>query len=242
MKKSFLLTAIAAVAVSFSAFSQTADEIIAKHLEVRGGADKLKGITSLVQENSLSVQGMDIPVKISTLTGKGYRFELEVMGNQMVTVLDGDKGWLVVPSMMGGSGSPEDMPADQLKGAKSQLDPTNGLLSYKDAGTTIELVGKEKVNGADAFNLKITTKDNAVSNLYIDATTYLISKTVSTATQAGQTFTQEMFMSNYKDVNGIKFAHTVEMTSPMGGTMTMNTNKVTVNGPVDEAIFKKPAK
>ena len=236
------MAAIATVAISASAFSQSVDEIVEKHVAARGGADKLKAITSVVQENSLSVQGMDIPMKITTVTGKGLRQELEVMGNQMITAVDGEAGWVVMPAMMGGSGSPEDMNADQLKGAKAGLDPTGGLFNYKEKGSTIELVGKEKVNGADAFNLKVTSKDGYTSNLLIDATTYLLSKTVATTSQAGQTFTQEMWFTNYKDVDGIKFAHTSEMTSPMGGTMTLTTNKVIVNGTVDPAIFKKPAK
>lgn len=242
MKKSFFLAAIAAVAISASAFSQSVDEIVEKHIAARGGADKLKALSSVVQENSLSVQGMDIPMKITTVTGKGLRQELEVMGNQMITAVDGEAGWVVMPAMMGGSGSPEDMSADQLKGAKAGLDPTGGLFNYKEKGSTVELVGKEKVNGADAFNLKVTSKDGYTSNLLIDATTYLLSKTVATTSQAGQTFTQEMWFTNYKDVDGIKFAHTSEMTSPMGGTMTLTTNKVIVNGTVDPAIFKKPAK
>ena len=54
--------------------------------------------------------------------------------------------------------------------------------------------------------------------------------------------TQELVFSDFKDVEGVKIPYTTETESPMGGPMTIVTNKVIINGKVDESIFKKPAK
>jgi hypothetical protein len=231
------LAAMVAVCFSISAHAQTVDEIVDKHVTALGGADKLAGVKTLYIERSLSVQGMEIPTKSTIVVGKSMRTESSVMGNSMVQVVDGSAGWMVRPAMMGGTGDPEDMPADQVKQQLGQLDPFGALVNYKAKGNTVELVGKEKVDGKDNYHLKVTTKEGQKLDEFLDANTYLVSKVAMDMN--GQT--GEIAFSDYKDKDGIKFANTMEMASPQGN-LTFSTGKITVNGPVDESIFKKPAK
>ena len=237
MKINTLLASTLAIFVSISATAQTVDEIIDKHVAAIGGMDKISAVKTVYTERSLSVQGMEIPTKSTVLVGKALRTESSVMGNSMVQVVDGTTGWMIRPAMMGGTGDPEDMPADQVKQQLGQLDPFGPLINYKTKGNTVELVGKEKVDGKDAYHLKVTTKEGQVIDEFIDATTYMASKIKMTAN--GQA--AEISFSDYKDVDGIKFPNTMEMTSAQGN-LTFSTEKVTVNGKVDESIFKKPAK
>ncbi len=238
MKTNIVLAATVAFFVGLSASAQTVDEIIDKHVAALGGMDKLNAVKSVYTERSLSVQGMEIPSKSTVLVGKALRTESSVMGNSMVQVVDGTTGWMIRPATMGGTGDPEDMPADQIKQQLGQLDPFGPLVNYKDKGNKVELVGKEKVNGKDAYHLKVTTKDGQMVDEFLDASTYLMSKvSMMMNGQAG-----EMSFSNYKDVDGVKFPNTMEMASPQAGNLTFTTEKVTVNGKIDEAIFKKPAK
>lgn len=230
------------ISLSANAFSQTVDEIVDKVNAARGGVEKLKAIKSVVQESSMAVQGMEIPMNQTAVAGKGYRMELSVMGNSLTVAVTPDGGWGIVPAMMGGSGSPEDLPADQLKSEKGKIDPAGELFNYKEKGSKIELIGKEAVNGKDAYNLKLTTAGGFVTNYYIDAASYLPVKTKATIAQMGQEFEQEIYFSDFKVVEGVQFPHALQMTSPMGGMMDVKTNKIVVNGTVDENVFKKPAK
>lgn len=242
MKTPKLLAAAVALLVSASAFAQSADEIVTKHITARGGADKLKGIQTLVMENSMSVQGMEIPMTQTIVSGKGFRQEMSIMGSQMITVIEGDKGWSIRPAMMQGTGEPEDLPADALKGQSASLDPAGALFNYQDKGSKVELVGTEKVNGKDAFHLKVTDKTGGVSDHWIDTTTFLESKVKKTVNQGGQEIVNEVVFSDYKDVDGVQFPYTMETENPMAGAITITTNKVVVNGKVDDSIFKKPTK
>ncbi|MBO0937609.1 outer membrane lipoprotein-sorting protein [Fibrella sp. HMF5335] len=240
MKTNHILAAAVALLVSVSASAQTVDEIVDKHIAAMGGADKLKGVTSLITERSLSVQGMEIPTITTVVVGKSMRSESTIMGNSMIQVVDGSgsTGWMIKPAMMQGTGEPEDMPADQLKQQVGQLDPFGPLMNYKDKGNKVELVGKEKVDGKDAYHLKVTTKEGNAIDEYLDATTYLLSKIkTSMGGQDG-----EIAFSDYKDVDGIKFANTMEIANPQMGTLTMTTNKTRINPQIDASIFKKPAK
>ena len=242
MKTNKMLAAAVAVLLSAGAFAQTADEIITKYVTARGGADKLKSIQTLVMENSMSVQGQEIPMTQTVVNGKAFRQDMNIMGNQMVTAIDGVTGWTIIPAMMGGNGEPQDLPAEALKGQNASLDPAGELFNYKEKGSNLELVGTDKVGGKDAYHLKVTGKNGAVSEHWIDTVTFLESKSKNTVKAQGQEIVQEITYSDYKDVEGIKFPHTMETENPMAGPIVITMTKVTLNGKVDETMFKKPAK
>ncbi|WP_229236166.1 outer membrane lipoprotein-sorting protein [Emticicia sp. TH156] len=227
-------TAFAAF-VSISSFAQTVDEIVDKHIAALGGADKLKSVNTLYIERSLSVQGMEIPSTSTMVVNKAVRSESTVMGNSMVQAYDGTSAWMVRPTMMGGTGEPEDMPAEQAKQLKGQLDPFGPLFNYKEKGNKVELVGKEKVDKKDNYHLKVTSATGDVVDQYIDATTYLLTKTKASANGVEV----EISFSDYKDVDGIKFAYSMDMVNQMGN-LAFITNKIKINPPVDAAVFKKP--
>lgn len=237
MKTNKFLVAAFVAFVSVGAYAQTVDEIVDKHVAALGGADKLKSVTSLVMDRSLAVQGMEIPNKTILLVGKVARSESTVMGNTMVQVFSETSGWMIRPAMMGGTGEPEDMPAEMVKQQAGQLDPFGGLLDYKAKGSTIELIGKEKVEKKEAYHLKITSKTGQVIDEYLDANSFLIVK-IKTTTNGQES---EIIFSDYKPVDGIQFANTMDISSPQG-TVALITNKIAVNTSVDEAIFKKPTK
>src|SRR4249919_2629434 len=93
-----------------SMFAQTADEIIAKHLEATGGKDKLKSITSVKLDNNMTVMGNDAPSSTTVLVGKGMKMESDFNGQKMVQVVTDKSGWSINP--MGGGTDPQPMPDD----------------------------------------------------------------------------------------------------------------------------------
>jgi len=242
MKTQKLLAASLAVLLSATAFAQTADEIIGKHLAAIGGADKLNNIQTLVSESSIATQFGEIPLTRTIVKNKGFRNEMNIMGNSMLTVLDGDKGWMVAPAQLGGTGEPQDVPIEMVKGQGGTLNPGGPLLTYKEDSTKVELAGNDKINGKDAYHVVFTPKSGQKLDYWFDAASLMNVKTRVTAQANGQEVTQEMVFSDFKDVDGLKFPYTMETENPQAGAMTMTTNKIIINGKVDESIFKKPAK
>jgi hypothetical protein len=237
MKMKFLWLLLVASITLTHTYAQTVDEIVEKHVAALGGADKLKTVNTLVVDRVIAVQGMEIPSKSTVVVGKSLRSESTVMGNAMVQVVHGDKGWKIMPSMMGGTGEPEDMTAEELNPLLGQLDPFGALYNYQEKGNKVELVGMEKVDKKDMIHLKITTKGGIIMDEFLDAKTYLAYKMVSnTNGQEG-----ELVFSSYEEIDGIKFANTIDITSPMG-TFTMIANKTIINGEVNQQVFDKPAK
>lgn len=242
MKFSKMISAALVVMVTTaSAFAQTADEIVTKHIEAIGGAEKWKALKSIEMKNKFSVQGMDIESKTVIVAGKSLRTDISVMGQEIVTVVDGETGWSIRPTMMQGTGAPEDMPLAMVRESRKQLNLGGSLIGYKENGSTLELVGTEKIDGADAYKLKLVEKNGEETNIYLSTSTYYTLKTSGKRKVQGQEIDAEVTYSNFKPIEGLIFAHTMETPSPMGGSMTIETESIKLNPKVDEAIFKKPS-
>ncbi len=237
-----LASAFIVMAVATASFAQTADEIVAKHIEATGGADKWKALKAMEMKNKFSVQGMDIDMKAVVVSGKSYRSDVSVMGQEIISAVDGETGWMQRPAMMGGTGEPEDMPGAMIKETLKQTNLGGSLMNYKEKGGTLELVGKEKLDGADVYHLKLTEKNGEVTNLFLSASTYYTLKSAGKRNVQGQDVDAEVLFSNFKQVEGLTFPFTMETPSPMGGTMTIETESVKLNPTIDESIFKKPGK
>lgn len=241
ISKSIALTLF--VFLSFGIYAQTSDEIIAKHQSAMGSPEKWASIKSMVMKNKFNVQGMDIESKTSVVVGKSFRTEIEVMGNKIITVVDGEGGWMNRPAMMGGTGEPEDLPREQVKATISQKNIGSALLLAKKEGAKIDLVSKEKLNGADVYLLKLTKSSGEESQVFVSALTGFIVKSINKMNVQGQQVEAEVLYSNYKSIDGLYFPFTVETPSPMGGgNMVVETSSIELNPVLDTSLFTKPAK
>lgn len=238
MKKQ-LITLVALVAIPAFSFAQTADEVLTKHLTALGGADKIAAIKTMEYEQTMSVQGMDITSKAAYVVGKSVRNDVSVMGQQITNVIDGDKGWIINP--MSGGTTAQDMPAEAMKMAKSTTEPNMFQLAYlKTNKYPYELVGKEKQNDKDVYNLKVT-RPEGMFNYYIDPDSYRLLGFKGTVNAQGQQVQTTGTYSDYKEVEGITVPFTSDITAPMmPGTVTTKLTKVTFNSTIDPTIFNKP--
>jgi outer membrane lipoprotein-sorting protein len=223
--------------------AQTTDEIMAKHQAAMGSPEKWASVKSMVMKNKFNVQGMDIESKTSIVVGKSFRTEVEVMGNKIITVIDGESGWMNRPSMMGGTGEPEDLPREQVKATISQKNIGSSLLIAKNDGSKIDLVSKEKLDGAEVYLLKITKKSGEESQVFVSTTTGFVVKAINKMSVQGQQVEAEVLYSNYKSIDGLFFPFTVETPSPMGGgNMVVETSSIDLNPVLEASLFAKPAK
>jgi outer membrane lipoprotein-sorting protein len=226
------LTALFSVAVH----AQTADEIIAKHIEATGGKEKLAAINSVKMENVMHVMDNDAPNKIIIVNGKGYRSESDFNGQKLVQVYTDKGGWAINP--FGGGDAPQAMPEDQYKAGVGQLYAVP-LLNYAARGEKVELAGQEKVGNVNAYKLKVTDKGNVVTTYFIDLSTYYVVKASRPAQMQGQTLEITSTYSDYKK-SDYGWVIPMKMEIDYGGqfSMTATTAKVEINTPVDAAVFE----
>lgn len=247
MKKSFFLLFLASLLL-ISAQAQTIDEVINKHIEAMGGADKLKSLKSVYMEGVAVMQnGNEIISKIYKVQDKLLRREIEFgMGSATMIVTD-KEGWASNPRT---GGTFEALPKEAVESQQLELDLAGPLVGYAAKGHKVELLGKETVGSTEAYKIKLTPKTGKEIVYFIDSKDhYIVRQTLKGGGMFGgggqgrgnQGADAEVNI-NYSDFKktpeGYVFAYTLSMGNSGNN---MNFEKIEVNKPVDEKLYK-PAK
>ena len=223
------------------AMAQTVDEVIAKHIEAQGGLDKIRAVKSMKMTGKMLMGGgMEAPFTQMAKRPKMTRVEFVFQGMTGIQAYDGKNAWMVMPFM--GKKDPEAMPEDQAKMMDDQADMDGPLVDWKEKGSKVELLGKEQVEGADAFKLKVTKKDSTVTTFYIDAESYLQIKQEGKRKVRGTEVEGETVLGDYKEVNGMMMPFTMESGakgSPQKQKIVID--KIEVNADLPDSLFLLPA-
>ncbi len=216
----------------FVAKAQTADEVIAKHIEAIGGADAWKKVNSVKMEGTMLVQGATVTMTQTVLNGKGTRQDISFGGMNGFLILTPTSGWNFMPFQ--GQAAPEALTAEVVAESQADLDAQGNLIDYAAKGHTVEYLGKDDVEGTETYKLKINLKSGKSETYYFDTKSYLLIRSVAVQKSNGQEMEVTTNFSNYEKLpEGILIPKSIGL--PFG---EMNITKVTINGPVDESIFK----
>lgn len=239
MKKTLLFAAALLVASFVQA--QTAEEIVEKHLAAIGASNWAK-INSVKMEAKITADaaaGMTIGWSLTAVRDKAARMDVSVMGMTQVVVVNGDSGWNTNP--FAGVTDPEPITADQVGTLKEMTDIDGTLVGYKDKGYTLEYVGKEDVDGTEAYKVKVN-KGKKVEYSFFDPTSYYEIKQIQVEEVDGQAVESSNVYSNFKTQDGITLPFTMQQGGGPMGASTITLTSVTFNPTVDQTIFDMPKK
>jgi outer membrane lipoprotein-sorting protein len=244
MFRKMALSLAALAILGLSAQAQTVDDVIAKNIQARGGIDKLKSIQTLRMSGKVDLGSIILPVTITSARPGKIRIEFTVQGLTGVQAYDGKGGWQLMPFQ--GKKDPEALGGDELKQFSHDADFDGPLVNYKDKGYKAELIGKEQIEGTDAYKIKVTLKDGDIRYIFLDADSYLEIEEREKVTVRGSQQDVKTVMGDYKEVEGLMFAfslHTVVEgdTGPMPGDRKITVEKFEINPKLEEGIFEMPA-
>jgi outer membrane lipoprotein-sorting protein len=221
----------------------TIDQIVQKHVDAMGGADKIKAIQNVKATGNASLMGGQIEAPVTMLLKRpnSMRLDMMVQDKSFVQGFDGTTSWMINPFM--GSPDPHKASDEDAKATRDDSDFIDGpLTDYKAKGNTLELLGKEDVDGTPAYKIKITKKSGNVQFLYLDAKTFLDLKSTGHRRQMGQEMDVETTLGNYKPVNGVQMPYMIAQKANGNPVMQFTVEKYEVNVPVDDAVFHMPEK
>jgi hypothetical protein len=115
------------------------------------------------------------------------------------------------------------------------------IIDYKAKGNSVELLGKEDVEGSPAYKLKVTLKNGDVSYVYIDAETALQVKETSKRKQQGSEIEVDSYLTNFKPVNGVLFPFAIENKVAGKSVGQFTVDDMQANVKLDDAMFAMPA-
>jgi outer membrane lipoprotein-sorting protein len=237
-----VLFAILVCFLPLAAAAQTADEIIKKALDARGGIEKIKAVQSeRITARLTSAQGMEATVVLELKRPHKMHTEITVEGQKIIRVYDGkSEGWSINP--FGENKDAQPMSADDLKEAPDESDMDGPLVDYKSKGSQIELLGKEDLDGKPAYHLKLTNKNGDVRSYFLDASSFLTVKWKGIRKIEGKDLPWESSLSDYREIQGMKFPFKIDQGSP--GTefrQTLAIEKIEIDPKIEESRFAKPA-
>ena len=240
MLKTVLASALA-LCLPALGLAQTVDELVARNVAARGGAEAWRGVSSLRLTGQMDVgQGMLVPYVLEQKRPSKMRLEFVFDGETAVQCSDGKTGWKLVPFR--GRTTPEPMTEEELRETAGSGDLYGLLFDYAPRGHAVELLGRESVQGRDAFKLKVTLPGGAVRWVYLDAESGLEVKIEALRTLAGRERRVESFYHDWQVAEGLLIPRRQETRTEGENELHLLTvETVRVNPPLDDSRFAMPA-
>jgi outer membrane lipoprotein-sorting protein len=227
-----------AVLCSAAAQSQTADEIIAKVIAVRGGLEKAKAVQTRRITGHITMPDGNNALLVSEWK-RPARMRMDFTIGEMTAsrAADGDKGWHFLPFM--GEKAPQPISGQELKNLQEDSDMDGPFLDYKAKGNKVDLLGKADFHGKPAYDLKIALADGNTHHYFVDPESFLVIG-VRKPTENGAEV--EGIISDYRPVEGLKFPFSNEVRRVGTDTVQKYTvEKIELNVTIDDSRFQMPS-
>jgi hypothetical protein len=239
-----LLVAACGLLPAWSAYALTADEIIAKNVEARGGMAALEALKSLKRTGRLVIPGANIELAAVEMRVRPDRIrqEFTLQGMTAVQSWDGKEGWQIQP--FEGRKDPERMSADEAKPLALAADLDFALVNYKAKGGKVEYLGLEEVDGTPAHKLRVALASGDEVTYFIDPDTWMIIRDVQKRQVRGAEQVAETDYGDYEKVQGVWVPMT-EASGPVGADDAQKQQVVydhaEGNGTIEPSLFAFPA-
>jgi photosystem II stability/assembly factor-like uncharacterized protein len=217
----------------------TVDEIVARYVEARGGAERLAAIHSLRMTGKVRFGGTEAPVARVAKRPGMIRSELTLQGLTSVEAWDGKEGWGLEP--FGGRRDPERHSAEDSKGTAQDADFEGPLVRWREKGHRVDSLGTEDVGGTPALKLRVELRDGDTKYVYLDPDYFLEIRVETVSRVRGAERTSVTDLGGYEQVAGVWFPFAMDTGPkgrPPGQRLVIETAEANVE--VDDAIFHFP--
>jgi hypothetical protein len=238
-----IAAALVAVLTQPAPAAPSVDHIVARHIEARGGYEKLKAVQTIRMTRTVATAFSDLRVVVYRKRPGLYRLEQGPLNGSaplVPRVVNAEGAWDT------GAGGKVSMRSPALAAEARDLDADfDGLLvDWQQKGHAVTLDGIEQLPSGRTYKLRVKTKGGAERTIYLDADTYLERRHAGVLNLPdGRRFDVVIDFGNYRDVGGVQFPHdiTEERTGkePVQSLVTY-TEHIEINVPIDDALFAPP--
>ena len=211
--------------------SQTADEIIQKHIGAIGGYEKIKAIKTLTCEGTNKSSRLETSFKKYIIQDSASCTEGTVNGRPSKGMVSKNDGWICVPGASRDSFHSKSK--YEIKEEQFALDIHGPFIDYIEKGNKIKYLRVEKINNIDCFKIRLTRRDKSVFIYYFDSASYIIKRIEWFWPNAIQSVLTYDYTYKTFD-NGYVFV--MKLLCPENGVITTYNNYV-INPEIDRSIF-----
>lgn len=239
MKKGKYLFAVIFAACLLPVSAQMpVEEIIANHIEARGGA-KWQKVHSLKMTGAFTGFSITKPFTLYRSRPNKLYFDHYLGDKKMLIAYDGQQLWWVNP-WMNISNAERIKPGPDHKVWIRETDFTTPFFDYKAQGFKVEYLGLEEYEGLRGHKIKLIRSDDHEETWYIDPDTYLEQARIAPGSDFGSPFpAQVTFYDDFREVEGLKIPFVMD-TSWHTRSRVLEVEKIEINAEVEETLFVKP--
>lgn len=235
-----LAAVVVSLALAAPAYAQTptVDDIVARHVASRGGADKWKTIQTQLMTGTIYTQDIEIDMVMLTRRPNLGRQELTIAlpGQDPVGILnvfDGTKGWTINPLLSGPT--TVELTGRDAAMLRDQSEMESPLINYRTKGHTVELVGSSMVGDRQAYRLKVARSGQPAVHYFVDAETGVELRIAPEGVDA-----PVMDLSDHRSIDGILVPHHIRVQQAGQNTLDIVVSSIEFNVPADDAMFRRP--
>jgi hypothetical protein len=219
----------------------TAEQIVDKSVEVRGGLQAWRKIATIIWAGHLESERSPVPSLPFQLEEKRpgkSRFEITEPSQRSLRVFNGVGGWKM---RFGQDGRPEikQFTAQEVSYARSTPGLEGPLIDFRARGSTVELEGTEELEGKMSYRIGVRLATGELQTVWVDSKSFLedrYDRTVYNAT--GAKGTVSVRVREYKEVEGLAAPSVIEISGAAGGKPDrMVIERVALNPPIDDREF-----
>lgn len=223
------------------AFAQTADELVQRNLQAKGGIEKIKAIKTTRMSGKMQQGAFVAQVGEEAKAPNLFRQSFTIQGMTAIEAYDGAAGWQISP--FEGRKDPELLGEDDLRDLVEQADFYGPLVDYKEKGNTIEYLGKDSVDGDDVYRLKVTLKNGDIFYYLLDPDSFLEVRIERQVFIRGAIRESVTDLGAYKQVAGVYYPFSLESGPKRNpnARSKVTVEKLEANVALDDSQFKMPA-
>jgi outer membrane lipoprotein-sorting protein len=213
--------------------AQTADDIINKHIEAMGGAQKWEQVKTIKLSGAMSQGGMNIQMSQTIMNGKAMRMDISAMGQNGYMIITQDSGWTYLPFM--GQTHAEAIPADQVALGKDKINFSySQLMDKRQISSATKETGFDTLDGKACYKIVVKDRDGNTLHCSIDKQSYYLLRMVTSLKVIGM---EQEVAVNYSDFKTQPEGLVLPVTwSTMQGTVHFS--NIEINKPINEKVFR----
>lgn len=171
------------------ASAMTAEEVIARHVAARGGAEAWARIDSMKISGTFTAFSKSAPFVLQRKRDRRFHIDHVLDDKRVIIGYDGETAWWDNPWRQ--AGVQRVAPGPDLQALISRVDFATPLFDHEQLGYRVGLLGEVEFEGLPVIGLELTRPDGAVETWYLDPQTYLEVARLSPARTSGNRWSSE---------------------------------------------------